>query len=310
MSDAPIVIVGAPRSGTSLLQKVLRECPGFGSAPREGQHIWGPWVHPERSDWIGECVAPGVLGDADTINSIRSQFDADALSATQWRRVSGSGLLNIALVKRLARLLPRPFVKALSTAGTSAEHFRLVEKSVHAGLWLPLVDAVFPTARFIHLVRDPARVVPSIMAGWLDGGRFVSFRTPEPLSIAGYDGNAHDWCFPLPPGWQEVRNSSLLDVACFQWRAINEAVSAFFDADGRRDRCLTVRLEDLIRDPGPTLDAIRKHADISELGYFDAFRTKLPVVNEGNPGGRRPTVDLADIRRRTSDVAALLGYEV
>lgn len=310
MIETPIIIVGAPRSGTSLLQKVLRECPGFGSVPREAQHIWGPWVHPEKSNWVGECAVPDVLDDPTAIETIRSQFEGDALSAAQWRRVSGSGFLNSALVKRLARLVPKPFVKALSATGAPAGNFRLAEKSVHAGLWLPLVDAVFPTARYVHLVRDPVRVVPSIMAGWLDGGRFVSFRTPEALSIEGYDGNARDWCFPLPPGWQDYRNQSLLDVACFQWRAINVAVREFFDTDDRQDRCLTIRLEDLVRDPGSTLDAIRAHANVDEEAYFDAFRSRLPVVNEGNPGAPRPAADPADIRRRTGDVAEILGYEV
>ena len=44
----PVLIIGAPRSGTSMLQKVLRNHPAFWSLPSEGDMIW---------DQFWACVA-------------------------------------------------------------------------------------------------------------------------------------------------------------------------------------------------------------------------------------------------------------
>lgn len=306
----PIVIVGAPRSGTSLLQKILRECPGFGSVPRESQHIWAPYVHPESVAWEGELVTNQVLNDRIAIASIRQQFETSALSAEQWQRLSGSRLLNSPLAKRLARLFPTPVVRAMSSMrGSNTVNFRLVEKSVHAGLWLPLVDAVFPDAIYLHIVRNPVKAVPSIMSGWLEAGRFESFRVPDRLDIEGYHGDRNAWCFPLPSGWRSYTGSSLLEVACFQWRAINQSISEFFDSTERRGRCLTVRLEMLTRKPAEALAAIRRHGHIEDSVYFDQFAERLPVVNEGSPNVQRPSVSQEEIWQRVGELAARLGYE-
>lgn len=307
MNTNPVFIVGAPRSGTSLLQKLLRECPGHASVPREAQHIWGPHVHPSLSDWAGEAVSVEVLDDAQRIRSIREAFAESAVAAETWRRMENSGVAGNRWLRRIARLFPRQAVEALVRGGRTRDDARLVEKSVHAGLWLPLVDAVFPDARYLHIVRDPRKSIPSIMTGWLEPSRFVSFEVPDPLEIAGTDGATHDWCFPLPVGWREYRQADLQAVATFQWTAINEAILEFF-VEQRADRCLVVRLEELVEAPGECLRAIRDHAGISEHEYFEAFESGLPVINKG----KRPATPVAVDERRLQDdvagMAAKFGY--
>jgi len=308
MNTSPIFIVGAPRSGTSLLQKVLRECPGHASVPREAQHIWGPHVHPSLSDWAGESAPGTVLRDEPVLAAIREEFARSAVPAATWRRMETSAVGNNRWLRRIARLFPRQAVEALVRSGRSSGDARLVEKSVHAGLWLPLVDAVFPDARYLHIVRDPRRSIPSIMTGWLEPSRFVSFEVPEPLRIAGIDSETHDWCFPLPVGWQAYCEASLQAVATFQWRAINTAVVDFFASPERADRCLVVRLEDLIAAPGDSLKAIRQHTQIAEHDYFAAFDDGLPVVNEGGKSARPVAVDTAQLWDDVAGVATTLGY--
>ena len=308
MSASPVFIVGAPRSGTSLLQKLLRECPGHASVPREAQHIWGPHVHPSLSGWDGEAVTDATLEDAQLIESIREEFARSAVAAETWRRMEKSSLGGSAWLKRIARLFPRQAVEALVRGGRTSEDVRLVEKSVHAGLWLPLVDAVFPDARYLHIVRDPRKSVPSIMTGWLEPGRFVSFQVPETLRFSGSEGESRDWCFPLPVGWRDYREASLQAVATFQWNAINTAILDFFAAAERTERCLVVRLEDLIAQPGESLRAIRQHAQIAEQEYFSAFDDGLPVINKGRKRAEPVSVDGEKLWDNVATVAGKLGY--
>ena len=308
MNTSPIFIVGAPRSGTSLLQKLLRECPGHASVPREAQHIWGPHVHPSLLDWSGEGVPDATLQDPQLIESIREQFWQSAVTAQTWRRMERNAIGSNPWLRRIARLFPRQAVEALVRGGRTSEGGRLVEKSVHAGLWLPLVDAVFPDARFLHIVRDPRRSIPSIMTGWLEPSRFVTFKVPDALEISGLKGTSHDWCFPLPVGWRHYRHADLQSVSTFQWKAINDTILEFFAPPERAYRCLVVRLEDLIESPGDSLRAIRRYAGIAEGDYFAAFEENLPVINKGR---KRAAPVAVDETRLQDDVAALgakLGY--
>ena len=307
MIESPIFVVGAPRSGTSLLQKLLRECPGHASVPREAQHIWGPHVHPALSDWAGEGVADEALQDAQLIRSIREEFAKSAVAAGTWRRMESSAIGANRWLRRIARLFPRQAVDALVRGGRTPGDARLVEKSVHAGLWLPLVDAVFPDAVYLHIVRDPRKSIPSIMTGWLEPSRFVSFEVPDALEIAGTDGTTHDWCFPLPVGWRDCRQADLQTIATFQWTAINTAILDFF-AEQPAGRSLIVRLEDLIESPGDSLRAIRRHAGIIDNDYFAAFEDSLPVVNKGRKRAASVTVDETRLQQDVAAIAAKLGY--
>ena len=212
-------------------------------------------------------------------------------------------------LRRFARLFPRQAVEMLIRGRRSAGDLRLVEKSVHAGLWLPLVDAVFPDALYLHITRDPGKSVPSIMTGWRDAERFVSFHLPEPLDIDGLDGSSRDWCFPLPPGWRDASNADLQSVAAFQWCAINESILAFFDAEDRATRCHVVRLEDLVASPGDSLRAIRRHCEIDDMDYFDAFENGLPVVNKREERGPPAEVERDRLWDDARDVAERLGYQ-
>ena len=308
MDSRPIIIVGAPRSGTSLLQKILRECPGCGAVPRESQHIWGPHAHPSRNDWDGEFAAESTLRDQSIVETIRCEFRRSAIAAAEWHKISSSRLFANPVVRRIGRLFPSQAVKALtlSKSGDAAD-LRLVEKSVHAGLWLPLVDAVFPNALYIHLVRDPRKAIPSIMSGWNEDGRFVSFDLPRPLAIEGYMGKSSQWCFPLPRGWREYADKDLLSVGAFQWRAINESIVGFFRARNEQS-LLRIRLEDLIEAPGDMLARITTHCGIDEAEYFRQFESALPVINKGPSRGVKPRVDEERLLEATGELARLFDY--
>lgn len=57
----PIFIVGAPRSGTTLLFHLLRESRTLGSLPGEGHNVWRTFHHPRCQGWSSDHVGAGQI---------------------------------------------------------------------------------------------------------------------------------------------------------------------------------------------------------------------------------------------------------
>ncbi len=306
--DRPVLIVGAPRSGSSLLQKLVREHPAFVSVPRESDMIWFRHTHPERNAWDGEGVPPSRLSD-DVCAEIRSDFARLAVSAAAWRRWSSLGLMEnpatAAIVRALYPLAKPIFRIAHSARPRPDRPVRLVDKSVHMGLWLDLALKTFPDAIVLHIVRDPATCIPSMIGGWREPGRFETFDVPAPLDIGGC--TATKWKFPLPPGWRDCVKAPVGDVAAFQWAAIQSAILAHEAALG--ERYMRVRLEDLSAFPGREIQGLCAHIGIAFDAHFQRAAADLPVVNAaerkraGTGAAAQP-----DLRLRVARIAERLGY--
>ena len=76
----PVIIIGAPRSGTSLLQKIIREHKDFVSVPRESDIIWNKYVHPKLNDFQYEGISKERL-EYINIDDIREDFSNTAISS-------------------------------------------------------------------------------------------------------------------------------------------------------------------------------------------------------------------------------------
>ncbi len=276
--ERPVFIVGAPRSGTSLLQKIVREHPAFVSVPRESDIIWFKYTHPEKNDWRGEGIPVSQLTEADCRN-IRSSFEQLAVSADAWRRWSSLGLMKNPVTASVIRAV-YPAVKpvfrmAKSLIPRREEPVRLVDKSVHMGLWLELVFKTFPDALVVHIVRNPRTCIPSIAAGWRDGTRFETFDPPGSLAIKGYAGSK--WKFPLPEGWRDHKSDSVEEVASFQWSSIQTSILGHQETLG--DRYRRIRLEDLASSPKQELESLSEWLGAKHHEYFRDVAADLPVVN-------------------------------
>jgi hypothetical protein len=57
----PILIVGMPRSGTTMVFHILRASDALGSRPSEGHNIWRRFHHPRKSDWNSDHVGAGQV---------------------------------------------------------------------------------------------------------------------------------------------------------------------------------------------------------------------------------------------------------
>ena len=195
---APVFLVGAARSGTSLLYKCL--C-----------------LHPDTA-WISNWVRrfPGRPGLA-VLNRVPGRFPE--LQRDVWFSGGGNAYVYGSRRRLAARLFPMPVegepvfhhsgIPAPTAAspppsGAELEALRAaVERITRAGggrvfvnkrignNWrIPLLLAAFPSARFVEIVRDGRAVAYSLSKvdwwddselPWLGGG------TPRELHVAGYD---------------------------------------------------------------------------------------------------------------------------
>lgn len=282
MKGNGIFIIGAPRSGTSMMHKVFREHPGFVSVPREGDYIWMQYCHPEKNAWAGEGAS---RFDELAVHEIRGLFQKGAVSGRVWRAFDRTGLMKrprlAAGLRSLYKRTPgglKAFLGSAGGGGSCGVEGRLVEKSVHAGLWLDLVDKVFPDAFFIHLIRDPLSCIPSMMAGWRNPSRFSEFALPHTIRIQEL-GETREWCFALPAGWEQMDGTSLQEVCAFQWMMINHSILDYVTSRGIGDRYLSVDLDRFVTEPEGQLASLLKAIDVEEDGYFRALAEKLPRVN-------------------------------
>ncbi|CAN5701286.1 sulfotransferase [soil metagenome] len=198
----PIFIIGCPRSGTTLLFRLLRSHEALGSPHGEGHVLWNTWHHPRRTGWSSDRVTAADIAPGE-------------------RRYVYTG------VQRLS-------------GGA-----RFLDKTPRNSLRVPYLAALFPDARFVLLKRNGPETVSSLIEGWTVR-HGVSYRLPEPLRLQEYHGRF--WSYVLPEGWRRWADTSVAEVAAFQYAASYE--TALDDFASRPELpCAEVVFEDLLERP-------------------------------------------------------------
>jgi hypothetical protein len=129
---------------------------------------------------------------------------------------------------------------------------RLLEKTPKNALRISFLDALFPDALFIYLVRDPLPNLGSIIDAWRSGS-FVTYRR---------FATAHGpWSLLLPPGWQGYTARPLEEIAAFQWSSTHACVMEDLAALPRA-RWTAVNAAELIADPAASVARLCAFMDI------------------------------------------------
>jgi hypothetical protein len=202
----------------------------------------------------------------------------------------------------------------------------LLEKTVSNSLRVPFVEAIYPGARYIHLIRDGRNVAESAMRQWQappDYKRLLEKLKRLPLASLPYlfwflrksvlgskdknASNARVWGPRYPGIEKDVEEFSLAKVCAVQWRkSIEYALDDFKVIPS--DRICAIRYEDLIGDPA----SIVKLAEALQL---DASAIGAKWEATINPTRERPLSDAQKIvRAEIEDVLRptlqSLGYTV
>lgn len=202
--DRMFFLVGRGRSGTTLLKSILDAHPSLSVAP-EGLFVMNLWRSYRRGAWTPERIRRFAQHLFLERRMRRWSIDRDELEER---------LLLIG-DPSFARLCAEVYETHADQTGKAPGRL-LGDKNPHYALFVRELRAVFPRARFVHVVRDYRDNVASYLN--------VPFDVKSPAALA------HRW----------IRyNAAILDAAT--------------ETPGQFHR---LRFEDLVTAPGPTLQAL------------------------------------------------------
>lgn len=266
----PIVILGHWRSGTTLLHELMACDPRL-HAPTTAQCACpNHFVLSEQfaRDWLGFLLPTHRPMDGVPMGYDRPQEDELALCnlglPSPWWLVAFPDEPDPdPLYTDLERLPPaarRHWIDGWTRflRHVQFEHpGRLLLKNPLHTYRVPLIREVFPAADFIHIVRDPATLVPSCLHFWR----------------RMFD------CYGLQRGTRRDLDRQVLDSIA----AMDERLTATWEMIPPRQR-FRLRYEDLAGDPQGMLEAIYAHFD-------------WPGIEEARPGWNRYLADHQGYRR-------------
>lgn len=298
-SERPAFLLGAPRSGTSLVYKAL--C-----------------LHPEAayiSQWVQRYPQIPALACLDRIGRLSPRLQRQVWfpsgNAYAYGRSRSIG----------ERLYPAPaegesvftragvsvaLVEDTPPVGSEIERLRrafrtirrwngggvLIVKRIANNRRVPLLDAAFPEARFVEIVRD---------------GRAVA------LSISKVDwwGRRPVWWLGRSPDEWAERGGDPLELTARHWMVELDTLEKAA-SDLAHERYLQVRYEDVVDDPIATLRTVARFVGLdpddrdwlNRLGALD-FPNKNQQWRE-----RLTDVDIATIESVQGERLAAHGYDL
>jgi hypothetical protein len=188
-TNAPLIILSAPRSGSTLLFETLADAPEF-------------WTVGGESHQFIEGLKP--------LHPVAGRVGSNRLS----ERHATPEIVDM-LRRRFARFLQdrdgRPFIHHLDI-----RQLRFLEKTPKNALRQPFLEKVFPGALYVYLYREPRGNISSMMEAWRAGNWVTYPRLP------GWYGLP--WSLLLPPGWEELNAAPLEEVCAFQWNTSNQII--------------------------------------------------------------------------------------
>ena len=224
--DRPVIVLAAPRSGSTLLFETLAEAPGL---------------------WTVGGESHAFIEGLPRLNPSTGFVDSNRLDDTHAnpRRVQ-------ALRQRFARYLrDRDGLEYFHNQ--HIERLRFLEKTPKNALRQPFLEAVFPGALYVFLFRDPRPNISSMMEAW-KSGRWVTY--PR---LPGWQGPP--WSLLLPPGWRQLNGRPLADICAFQWASANRIILDDLQ-NLPPDRWIACDYTDLTARTEQTLERICSFADL------------------------------------------------
>lgn len=244
---APIFVVGAPRSGTSLLARMLDAHPAIGLAD-------------ELCFFDIVLAARREVPELDSAERIERFLELLPHMDHVRYWADGPALIEAAAARLRADPCPSyaRFYRHLMEARAAALGARRFgEKTPWNVRHLEALEALFPNARFLHIVRDPRAVVAS--------------KRKLPRTSRDVVTNAVKWSIDV--------------AAAGRWRDGSPARAA---------RLLEIRYEDLVRSPEPVLrrvaDFLGEAFDRSMLAFAEAGALAFQD-QPWREGVRRPLFD-------------------
>ena len=190
---------------------------------------------------------------------------------------------------------------------------RFVEKTPCNCFRIDYLLALFPSARFLIVHRNPQRVLQSLISGWKDpSGRFRNYYLPVPLSIPDYEHH-YRWCFTLVPGWRDSVHRPIADIAHHQW---SEFINVIAKARNEvpEHQWMEIHLEDLMADSGDIADTVYRFLELNASQRkrleMELIAAKKAPSNALRSSERVADMEFADFLPRMASRARLIEYDL
>jgi hypothetical protein len=256
-ASAPVVIIGAPRSGTNMLRDALTAVPGFATWPcDEINYIWRHGNHRHASDEF-----PAHFARPEVASYVRRRFARLAKHA-RGARVVEKTCANALRIGFVAAILPEARYVHIRRDPLDAVASAL--KRWRAPLDLP------------YVLRKSRFVPPSDLPYY--AWRYLANRHRK---LASADGRLATWG-PRFDGMDEMlRRASLAELCAEQWRrCVTSAVRHL--AAMPAGRACEVQYEDFVRRPAPELGRILSFLQVDlDAGDIGAAVRHVKATNAG-----------------------------
>lgn len=157
----PVFIVGAPRSGTTLLQFMLRSHPNI-SLPTAESHFIVPLAL--RSDEFEPLNEENIRRVYEATAGMNPVFVREDLHGLEFDPQALASAACAAQRQRFAQVIDFLF----ETNAKGEGKIRWGDKTPYYALHLPILNLLFPDAQFIHIVRDGRDCALSMLARRFD----------------------------------------------------------------------------------------------------------------------------------------------
>lgn len=269
--EKPIFLVSAPRAGSTLLFDTLSQFQDVWSIGDESHEtIEGiEGLHPSAKNY-----SSNRLTEADAQPHVLSMLQQRFTKELQDR--NQQVYLDLPLEERPSTI-------------------RFLEKTPKNALRIPFIKALFPDALFLYLYRDPRENISSMMEGWRTRN-FVASRT-----LPGWRFPYWKWNFLLIPGWSDLQEKPIVEIAARQWEAANAYILDDLKNLPTTDFCI-VPYSELIQEPKTIIHKISQFAKLHWDQHIEQRVSQSLPISRMTLSAPSPN----KWRKRESELASIL----
>lgn len=276
----PILIFGAPGSGTTLLYQILCSHRDVAyitlNMMRAGVRKHGRIVGDRRKALF---ILQNLI-HRDTTSNLPHEADAFWMTYFDY--------YNYMTEKDRTEEMTRYFRKKVLQVQSLWGRSRFVNKNLQNCFRIRLLNSIFPDAKFIHIIRDGRAVAFSIL-NKKDAG------ATSPILVVGFKD--------ILGGKYQAGRSKLYNYGLAWTEYVSKAREA--SAFGQ-NRYYEVRYENLVKEP---YNELRNILDFCELSRYNEFEEKIPRIQDMDKKWREKASkdQLIDMEESTFELRRTLG---
>ena len=220
----------------------------------------GQRLIPEPVFLVG-CARSGtsILGEAVAAHpDVSYLFEASSI----WNNAVTEGEDHRLTAEAATPEVARALYPALHEAWQAQAGSLWLEKNPKHVLRVPFLRALFPKARFLHIIRDGRDVVASLL----------------------FRNRGTEWGHLKIPGWKKLLQTYPVDnhIRCaHQWRVAVHTARCDA-AELPEDRYLEVRFEQLVKQPATVLETVLRHLGLEPHNDVAEFCRKIQDETHGS----------------------------